>query len=38
MSNFKRYGFRNVAVKPYKIDEISKVLDEVINGSSQDLR
>jgi CheY-like chemotaxis protein len=38
MSKFKRYGFRNVAVKPYKIEEISRVLDEVINGSSQDLR
>jgi PAS domain S-box-containing protein len=38
LSKFKRYGFRNVAVKPYKIEDISRVLDEVINGSSQDLR
>jgi CheY-like chemotaxis protein len=38
LSKFKRYGFRNVAVKPYKIEDISRVLDEVINGFSQDLR
>lgn len=30
MSNFKEYGFKGVVVKPYKIEELSKVLHEVL--------
>jgi CheY-like chemotaxis protein len=32
MSDFKAYGFRDFIVKPYKPDELIRVLHEVING------
>jgi PAS domain S-box-containing protein len=31
MANYLQYGFKGVVSKPYRIDEIAKVLDEVIN-------
>ncbi|MFP3867906.1 MAG: response regulator [Desulfobacteraceae bacterium] len=31
MSNYSRYGFRGVLSKPYKIEDLSKTLKEVIN-------
>lgn len=30
MTNFTRYGFKNVVAKPYKLEELSKILQEVI--------
>jgi len=30
MSEFKKYGFRDVIVKPYKIEELSRVLHRVV--------
>jgi CheY-like chemotaxis protein len=32
IANFNQYGFRGIVVKPYKIEELSRVLDEVIRG------
>lgn len=32
MSNYKDFGFSGVISKPYKIADLSRVLDEVING------
>jgi CheY-like chemotaxis protein len=32
MADFKNYGFRGVVAKPYDIKELSKELDDVING------
>jgi hypothetical protein len=32
MSNFRRYGFKGVLLKPYSIENFSRVLSEVING------
>ncbi|MGE5443313.1 MAG: response regulator, partial [Ignavibacteriales bacterium] len=31
MSEYKDYGFRKVITKPYKIEELSKILAKVIN-------
>jgi len=31
MSEYRKYGFRGVATKPYKIEELSKILHEVIS-------
>jgi len=31
MSHYKEYGFRGVIAKPYKIEEIIKVINEVIS-------
>ena len=33
MSNFKEYGFRDVITKPYKIDEVGRVLRRVLSGA-----
>jgi signal transduction histidine kinase/CheY-like chemotaxis protein len=30
MSDFKRYGFRNVIAKPYRIEELEEVIEQVI--------
>lgn len=32
MSDFRKYGFKDVVVKPYKIEELSEVLNRVISG------
>jgi PAS domain S-box-containing protein len=32
MADFKKYGFRGVIAKPYKISELGKILHEVIMG------
>ncbi len=32
MSDYKKYGFKGVIAKPYKVAELSKVLHEVISG------
>jgi two-component system, cell cycle sensor histidine kinase and response regulator CckA len=32
LSDYKRYGFKGVLVKPYKIQELDKVLGDVITG------
>jgi PAS domain S-box-containing protein len=32
MSNFQQYGFRGVVAKPYRIEELKKVLNKVIAG------
>ena len=32
MSNFRDYGFRGVANKPYDVKKLSKVLHEVMKG------
>ncbi len=34
MSDFGEYGFKGVVAKPYKIEELSRVLQEVINGAT----
>jgi hypothetical protein len=31
MSEFKKYGFKAVVAKPYKIEELDKVMNKVIN-------
>ncbi len=33
MSDFRRYGFSGVISKPYKVTELSKILDRVITGT-----
>ncbi|MBT8763417.1 response regulator [Desulfohalobiaceae bacterium Ax17] len=33
MANFRKYGFKGLLVKPYKLEEISKTLNEVIFSS-----
>jgi two-component system cell cycle sensor histidine kinase/response regulator CckA len=30
MSDYKQYGFRDVIVKPYKIEELEEVIERVI--------
>jgi DNA-binding NarL/FixJ family response regulator len=32
MSEFVKYGFRGFVVKPYRIEELSKIVREAING------
>jgi signal transduction histidine kinase/DNA-binding NarL/FixJ family response regulator len=32
MSNYRRYGFSGVINKPYRVEDLSKVLDSVINN------
>jgi CheY-like chemotaxis protein len=32
MSDYREYGFVNIAAKPYKIEELSRILHDVING------
>lgn len=32
MAEFKKYGFSNVILKPYRLSELSKVISAVING------
>ena len=32
MSNFKKYGFKDIIVKPYKIEELSETLEKVLNS------
>ncbi len=34
MANYKAYGFADVIAKPYKIPELSKVLNKVLTGKS----
>jgi len=31
MADFQKYGFSGVITKPYKVTELSKILQEVIN-------
>ena len=33
MSNFQDYGFKNVITKPFNLEQLSKVLHEVMNGN-----
>lgn len=35
MSEFAKYGFHGVITKPYKIEDLNKVLQDVINGKGQ---
>jgi len=35
LSDYRRYGFRGVLVKPYNIQELNRVLSEVITGQAQ---
>jgi DNA-binding NtrC family response regulator len=37
MADYRKYGFRGVIAKPYKINEISHVLKEVIGQQADDL-
>lgn len=32
-SEFEKYGFRGFVGKPYKIEELSRIVSEVINGN-----
>lgn len=32
LTNYNQYGFKGIVVKPYKIERLSRVLDEVIRG------
>ncbi len=32
ISDYRKYGFRGVLLKPYNMNQLSEVLDEVING------
>ncbi len=34
MSDFQKYGFKGIMEKPYKVEDISKMLKKVITGSS----
>jgi CheY-like chemotaxis protein len=36
LSEYSKYGFSNVAAKPYHMEEISRVIHEVITGSNAD--
>ena len=31
MSDYERYGFKGVVIKPYKFDELNKVLHQVLD-------
>ncbi len=33
MAEYGRYGFRGVVAKPYKLQDLSRVLDQVMNGT-----
>ncbi len=33
MSNFEEYGFRDIITKPYKLDEVGRVLRRVLSGA-----
>ena len=33
MSNYEEYGFKGVAIKPFKIEDLSRTLQEVINAA-----
>ena len=35
MADYRRYGFRDVVVKPYKLTELSKAVHRVIKGASE---
>ncbi len=37
MANFKMYGFKDVAAKPYKIEELSKILHDVITNADNNI-
>jgi hypothetical protein len=30
MTDFEKYGFKGVVAKPYSVNEVSRVLDEVL--------
>lgn len=36
MAEYRQYGFCGVVVKPYQIEELSRVLSEVLSGTSSD--
>ncbi len=35
LANFRQYGFSSFVAKPYKVEELSKTLREVIMGTSE---
>jgi DNA-binding NarL/FixJ family response regulator len=35
MMGFREYGFSGIVAKPYRVAELKKVLDDVIEGQSQ---
>ena len=35
MSNFKKYGFRGVVAKPYKVKELSEMLYKILMGMEE---
>ena len=34
MANFKEYGFKGVVPKPYQVEELGKVVKEVLSNSA----
>jgi len=38
MSNYEKYGFRGVVTKPYRIEDLSWVMREVLKGAKKGLR
>lgn len=35
MADFRKYGFHDVVAKPYRVEELKKVLDKVVMGRKQ---
>jgi hypothetical protein len=32
MSDFRKYGFKGVIAKPYEIEDLNRLLNEIIDG------
>jgi hypothetical protein len=35
MADFKDYGFKSVITKPYKLEKLSNVINQVISGINE---